>query len=61
MSKPRRKNVPPSSGRYIEIENDLIQKIEEVATSLSVPKTQVINDSIRNGLGQTINQIKYGK
>lgn len=62
MNKPkRRRNVPPSTGKFFALENELIEKINDVCSQLGVSSTQVINDCIRHGLESTINKIKYGK
>lgn len=62
MSNPtrRRGNVPAWRGRYFGLEDELYDKITEVALSLGVSKAHVINESIRHGLQKAIDQIKYG-
>ena len=61
MNIKRRRNVPASTGKFFALENDLIDKINDVCSQLGVSSTQVINESIRHGLEATINKIKYGK
>lgn len=62
MSKPnrRRTNVPAWRGRYFGLEEELYEKVTEVATSLGVSKAHVINLAIRYGMERAIDQIKYG-
>jgi hypothetical protein len=56
----KRRGVPKSTGRFFDMENELYAKITEASASLGVSKTQIINDSIREGLMKAIDKIKYG-
>jgi len=58
--KNRRKTLPPWTGRFFGLDDELYDKITEAATSLGVSKARVINDSLRLGMPKAIEEIKYG-
>ena len=59
MKTPRRKNVPDSTGRFVDIENVLDELLIRASQELQVSKTQLLNDCIRHGLQIAIKNIKY--
>jgi hypothetical protein len=59
MKIPRRKNVPDSTGRFVDIENSLDELLIRASQELQVSKTHLINDCIRFGLQAAIKHIKY--
>lgn len=61
MKTPRRKNVPESIGRFVDIEKPLDELLIKASKELQVSKTQLLNDCIRFGLQPSIHHIKYGK
>lgn len=50
----RRKNAPPSTGRFFCVEDEIMEAIEQASASLKVTKTYIINEALRQGLGRAI-------